>query len=1062
MALRKWLGRLAWAILLAPAAAQAEPVAGCVEDDPALIQPPLDTEAKITAIGTADGLDAARSLRELGDAAVRRGSLATAQELHRRALALRQRLAPRSLLVAESLNALGIVALQQGKLAQAQRYLEGSLRIRRALAPGSRQVALTLIGLGSLARRSGELLRQEAYFRQALKAGDALTPGDLADILDGLGSACDQRRCSQSPQEYLQRALQIREQNQPDSLGVANTLSFLGRSADRRGDLQDAEQDFLRALALRRRLAPGSLLLAGSLTDLAALARERGDLAASELCERQALEIKQRLAPDSLAVADSLHSLAMVFWLREDLEGAQPYLERTLRLRQRLAPGSSAMAQSLIWQGLVQQRREQLADAQGYFTQALELLAKNSSPDSVTVASVLTNLGDVALRRGELGPAQDYFRRALAIQQTLARDSPGKANSLRSLGEVARREGALAEAESYYRRALAILQRKIPGSRAHAGVLLRLASLLRQQHRHADAERLYAQALDVLDTQTARLGGTLEARSEFRARYENDYKDYAGLLVALGRPELALHVLERARARTLLEMLASARVSVLGNGNEELGRAKLSLQHEIDTKSSYRIRLLDGRHTAAELSEVDSRLSELRDRYQRTEEQIQLHNPAYAGLTHPRILSGPQVQSLLDDRTLLLEYSLGPGGSYVWAVTRTTMEAHRLPARATIEQAARRLRELMTARGQWREETDAQRHQRLRAAEEQYPAAARELSRLVLGPVAGLLEDRRLVIVSDGALQYLPFAALPLPAVQTSGHGPGAPSGGDEPLVEQHEVVLLPSASVLAELRRQALQRAPAPKAVAVLADPVFDSQDERIKRTGEGDSPGERLPSPPAEHAQTALRSLSPGRGPSLAPSAYRDRLLWTRMEAAQIMKVTPAGEGLQALDFEASRATALSPQLARYRVVHFATHALSDSEHPESSGLVLSLFDRRGRPQNGFLGLEQIYGLHLPAELVVLSACDTGLGREIDGEGLIGLVRGFMYAGATRVMASLWSVDDEVTAQLMGAFYKSLEQDRLSPVAALRAAQRQVRKDGRSSSPYYWAAFQLEGDWR
>jgi CHAT domain-containing protein len=287
-----------------------------------------------------------------------------------------------------------------------------------------------------------------------------------------------------------------------------------------------------------------------------------------------------------------------------------------------------------------------------------------------------------------------------------------------------------------------------------------------------------------------------------------------------------------------------------------------------------------------------------------------------------------------------------------------------------------------------------------------------------------------------------------VPAGKAACCRPGERGGADEPLVEQHEIVLLPSASVLAELRRQSLQRAAAPKAVAVLADPVFDAQDERITGAGASHS----TPEPPAE------RSFAPYR----ALGAHLDRLPWTRVEAAQIMKVTPPGKGLELLDFEASRATALSAQLERYRIVHFATHALTDSDHPESSGLVLSLFDRRGRPQNGFLGLEQIYGLHLRAELVVLSACETGLGRQIDGEGLIGLVRGFMYAGAARVMASLWSVDDEVTAQLMGYFYKSLEQDRLSPAAALRAAQLQVRQRPNWSAPYYWAGFQLEGDWR
>src|SRR5581483_8889623 len=178
---------------------------------------------------------------------------------------------------------------------------------------------------------------------------------------------------------------------------------------------------------------------------------------------------------------------------------------------------------------------------------------------------------------------------------------------------------------------------------------------------------------------------------------------------------------------------------------------------------------------------------------------------------------------------------------------------------------------------------------------------------------------------------------------------------------------------------------------------------------------------------APGSLQRTVPGPASQNPSGILLDRLLWTRVEAAQIMKVTPPGAGFQALDLAANLATASSPELSQYRIVHFATHAVSDSERPERSGLVLSLYDRSGQPQNGFLSLQQIYSLNLPADLVVLSACETALGREIGGEGLVGLVRGFMYAGATRVMASLWSVDDEVTAYLMAHFYRSMEQDGL-----------------------------------
>ena len=1062
MALRGWWWRVALPMLLVPVAAEAVQAGGCVQGDPASLQQVRGPEPQLPLAGTSSKLDLARRLSDTGDAALERDDLASAEKDYRRALAIRQSLAPRSLPAAESLNALGSVFLERGDLLAAKRYFERSLGLRQALAPGSRAVALSLMSLGSLARRRGEIASEEDYFQQAWLLDDVLTPVDRADIFDGLGSACSQRPCARKAQGYFDRALQIRQQAQPDSLGLANTLSFLGRNANSQGDLQQAEQAFSQALELRRRLAPGSLAVAASLTDLGVAARARGNLVTAELCFRQGLQIRQRLAPHGLAVADSLHNLGILYWLRDDLEGAGKAFQQTLRIRRKLVPASPALAQSLIWQGLLCMRREELADAQDYFTQALGLLEKDLSPDSLAVAGVLSNLGNVARIRGYLALSGEYFRKALLIQEKEAPDSPSEAGTLQSLGWLARQHGDLTEAESYFRRALAIQQQKTPDSTAHVATLFGLASLLRQEHRLEQAEPLYARAVDVLERQTASLGGTPEERSIFRARYENSYKDYVDFLVALGHSEMALRVMERARAWALLEMLTRARVSVDGGRDTRLDRTKHSLEEEIGARSSYRIRLLDSGRTGGQLSELDRRLSQLQDRYRETEEQIQLQNPAYGALTHPQTSTGQQIQALLDDDTLLLEYSLGQGSSYVWAVTHATLTVYRLPARRVIEQAVTHVRDSMVARGRRLKETDTHLHKRLLAADAQFPGAARELSRLVLGPVAGLLTNRRIVIVSDGPLQYVPFEALPAPAGKKS---PAPAADEDTPLVMDHEITNLPSASVLAELRRQVLQRVPPAKAVAVLADPVFDSRDERIMRSSTEDATSGRVVLPPTMSGPSPsarLRGWGPEPGQRGVAGIYLDRLLWTRLEAAQIMKVTPAGAGLEALDFEANRATALSPTLSQYRIVHFATHAVSDSEHPERSGLVLSLFDRHGQPQNGFLGLEQIYGLNLPADLVVLSACETALGRDIDAEGLVGLVRGFMYAGATRVMASLWSVDDEVTARLMAHFYQHLEQEGLSPAAALRAAQIEIRKESRWSAPYYWAGFQIEGEWR
>jgi CHAT domain-containing protein len=190
--------------------------------------------------------------------------------------------------------------------------------------------------------------------------------------------------------------------------------------------------------------------------------------------------------------------------------------------------------------------------------------------------------------------------------------------------------------------------------------------------------------------------------------------------------------------------------------------------------------------------------------------------------------------------------------------------------------------------------------------------------------------------------------------------------------------------------------------------------------------------------------------------------RLLMTRDEAEAILSVTPRNGGLAALDFRANRATATSDELSDYRIVHFATHGLLDSEHPELSGLALSLVDEQGRSQDGFLRLHEIFNLRLPVELVVLSACQTGLGKEVKGEGLVGLTRGFMYAGASRVVASLWQVNDAATAELMKRFYRRMLQDGMRPAAALRAAQIEMWKKPQWQSPFYWSGFALQGEWK
>jgi CHAT domain-containing protein len=371
-----------------------------------------------------------------------------------------------------------------------------------------------------------------------------------------------------------------------------------------------------------------------------------------------------------------------------------------------------------------------------------------------------------------------------------------------------------------------------------------------------------------------------------------------------------------------------------------------------------------------------------------------------------------------------------------------------------IEGEAERLYELLTARARVGGESLQERNRRLEKADHKYWEASARLSRILLEPVADRIVGKKIVVVADGALQHLPFGALPIPG-----------SAKDViPMVIAHEIVNLPSASALAVLRQEALGRERPKGTVAVFADPVFAPDDPRLvpqkdvgPRSGARDTGASSSPEAQPFMNQ-ALRDIGFLRSGEIGVA----RLEATRKEAAAIVALSPKATTFEAMDFSATRSAAMSAKLSQYRIVHFATHGLSNTDNPTMSGILLSMFDERGREQDGFLRLQDIYDLHLPADLVVLSACNTALGKQIRGEGTVGIVRAFMYAGAERVVATLWKVDDEATRELMSRFYREMFEGHRSPSAALRSAQVAMWRETDWRSPFFWAAFVLQGDWR
>ncbi|NES66904.1 MAG: CHAT domain-containing protein, partial [Okeania sp. SIO2D1] len=625
---------------------------------------------------------------------------------------------------------------------------------------------------------------------------------------------------------------------------------------------------------------------------------------------------------------------------------------------------------------------------------------------------------------------------ALPILQQVG-DRGGEATTLNNLGHVYSDLGEKQTALNYYQQALPI-DRQVGVRDGEAITLYNIALLKRDQGKLTESLTFIEKSLEIIEDLRIKVASA-ELRASYFATVQDEYQFYIDLLMQLhkqnpnqGYDAKAFHASERSRARTLLELLNEASVNIRQGIDPKLAMTERKLQQQLNTIETQRIQLLSGEYTPEQKANIEQTRDKLIDEYDKLRNKIRTTSPNYAALTQPQPLTLKKVQQqVLDNDTLLLQYSLGEESSYLWAVTKDSIHSYQLPPEAEIKNAAI---ELMVRITSPRERNDTAK----------IDSAADALTEIILKPVAEKLNKKRLLIVADRFLQEIPFSALSIP--NTDGE-----SDGYQPLIVNHEIVNLPSATTIANIRNGTKARKLAPKKVAIIADPVFSPEDVRLTGKTTASTSENRSRAFPLEAKQLDRAARDVG--------IKWDRLPATRTEAEVIMALIPESERTQAFDFQANRKTATSQELGKYQIVHFATHGFANGKQPELSGVVMSLVDKNGNWQNGFLRLNDIFNLNLPVELVVLSACQTARGKDIKGEGLVGLTRGFMYAGAKRVVGSLWYVDDAATADLMSQFYQGMLKQELSPVEALRAAQMQMLESG--ISPYYWGAFTLQGEW-
>ena len=819
------------------------------------------------------------------------------------------------------------------------------------------------------------------------------------------------------------------------------------------------------------------------------LEQVKGDLPAALACYVEVRALFHDLGDRSREEV-ILNNLGGLFDLQGEPDAALDHYRQALELR-RAKGDRGGEAQTLNNIAVIHRRLGEWQEALRLYGEARQIVADLG--DRPKEATFLGNLGFAYFSLGETGRAVALWQESLALHQQVG-DRRGEARQWSYLGLAARRLGDLPEALARQRRGLALAE-AAADRQLEATIRLRVGELLVEQgaplealresetalarladaglksseaaafhlrgralalagrpaealpalrealarrrsqrdrageaetlHALAAAERAvgdkaaaqgHAEAAVVLVENLRRGFVTPNLRAAFLATERRAYTLLIDLLMAEGKTREALAVSERSRARSLLDVIYqggaaqpadAAAAGVLAQRRDL--RRRLSLladdKQRRDERGDAERSAVLGRQIELALADLDA-----------VEAEIRRRDPRFAAWSEPAAVTPEAIAALLEPGTLLLEIALGEERSFAWLVGPGVERSAVLPPGREIAALARQARGEMST---------------VEAGASRAAPGAADLGRLLLAPFwAEVDSSRRLVVVADAALEPVPFAALPVPPA-----GQGWEAADREALLVAREVVTLPSAAALALVRQRRAGRAPAPRPAWVLADPVFGPDDPR-------------WPAAAAGGTDPALPALP--------------RLPATRQEAEEIARLLPAGEVATAYDFAASRETVLAGQLAAFRVLHFATHGRADLQNPELSGLRLSAVDAAGRPQDGALRLHDLYDLDLAADLAVLSGCETAFGGEVEGEGLMGLTRGFLYAGVPRVVASLWRADDRATAALMTRFYRAMWQEGLSPAAALREAQLALRRDPRYRAPRSWAGFVFQGDWR
>ncbi len=1083
---------------------------------------------------------------------------------------------------AVTLTSIGRIYDALGDKQKALEYFNQSLPLSQQMGDKSME-AITLNNIGRIYNDLGEKQQALEYYNQSLPlsqqlrdiAGEATTLKNIGRIYNDLGE-------KQQALEYYNQSLPLSRQV-GDKEQEAAILHNIGRIYNDLGEKQQALEYYNQSLPLSRQVKykPGE---ATTLTSIGVVYNDLGEKQQALDYYNQSLPLSRQLG-DIAGEATTLTNIGAVYDALGEKQQALDYYNQSLLLSRQVGykTGVAATLHNIGW---VYNTLGEKQKALEYYNQSLPL--SRQVGNIAGVAATLTNIGLVYDDLGDQQKALEYYNQSLSLRQQVE-DKVGVANTLHNIGAVYNTLGEKQKALEYYNQSLP-LSRQVGNKAGVATTLFNFASLKRSQANLTEALTDIESAINIIEELRTKIISQ-DLRTTYFSTVYGYYEFYIDLLMELheqnpnqGYDTKALHASERGRARSLLDILAESGANIKEGVDPQLLAEEQKLLQRLNALDQSR-QLNPGE---IDIEELKQEIETVRRQLQNLEVEIKRNSPQYANLQYPEPLTAEDIQQqVLDDETVLLVYSLGEERSFLWLVSSTEIKSYQLPKREEIEQLSQSFLAEIESKAV-------------------VPPSGEELSQVLLSPVINQLGDKRLVIVGDGILQTVPFAALPIPdslnsrplnapkppimgalidgdfekvnsfqisqvnenlktisspqtwgargaiipksmtsrplnppimgdfelisetlqtqtkgdlktlnspqtwgargakLISTEGEGSlsevrsqnsspllggseggfsevtshksevrsqnaspllggseggqkmnssllsGGTEGGYTPLIVQHEIITLPSASSLAILREQVQGRTPAPKKVAVIADPVFEENDPRFQADYQAKTETNNI------NLLALRQSIDNFLGKNFG------RLGHTRNEAIAILALVPDDLEQLSLDFNANRKTATDTNLSQYQIVHFATHGLLNETQPELSGLVFSLYDQQGTDKPGFLQLNDIFNLTLSADLVVLSACETGIGQEIRGEGLVSLTRGFMYAGAERLVVSLWAVADSSTSKFMQDYYGKILETGSNPGTAMRETQLEMLESNQYNAPYFWAAFVFQGEWK